>query len=176
MIMIKTKQWTRLTCSKMVKMLKMFKDAQSFRSASKNITSNGRQTASTVVLCGKTTIKKFSYNDTSNLTMVFLNYHVWLLFLAQTKGWRSKRQLRNSLPWLIYFINSVDKTELFYYPRSFVACIWGSSRQSSPGWQKRARESHPAFSRQTGRQYLRKRNIFECGASSVHSHYSWWQC
>ena len=51
---------TRLTCSKMVKMLKMFKDAQSFRSASKNITSNGRQTASTVVLCGKTTIKKFS--------------------------------------------------------------------------------------------------------------------
>lgn len=67
---------TRLTCSKMVKMLKMFKDAQSFRSASKNITSNGRQTASTVVLRGKTTIKKFSYNYTSNLTMVFLNYHV----------------------------------------------------------------------------------------------------
>ena len=60
----------------MVKMLKMFKDAQSFRSASENITSNERQTASTVVLCGKTMIKKFSYNYTFNLTMVFLNYHV----------------------------------------------------------------------------------------------------
>ena len=33
-----------------------------FKSASKNITSNGRQTASTVVLCGKTTIKKFNCN------------------------------------------------------------------------------------------------------------------
>ena len=32
------------------------------------------------------------------------------------KGYLSKRQLSNSLRWLIYVINSVDNTKLPYYP------------------------------------------------------------